>query len=164
MVEGNAYTLAKKLNMDDPHRFIDNAAIDLNNYRNSDYKLINTVNIHSIDIDEVAIIEKYEELKERYGNRINLDHEYKSKYVGKSDKGEAVFIYPKGIKIHKKYWIKEASIDTSNQIFMMDEMSGFDGSKPLYLFEGEKDVICSPLQGISFSAGATSIPKNINAL
>ena len=86
------------------------------------------------------------------------------KYVGKSDKGEAVFIYPKGIKIHKKYWIKEASIDTSNQIFMMDEMSGFDRSKPLYLFEGEKDAIRSPLQGISFSAGATSIPKNIDTL
>ena len=78
-------------------------------------------------------MKKYEELKERYGNRIKLGDNYKDKYVGKSDKGEAVFIYPKGIKIHKKYWIKEASIDTSNQIFMMDEMSGFDRSKPLLL-------------------------------
>ena len=39
--------------------------IDLNNYRNGDYKLINTVNNHSEDIVELAIIEKYEELKER---------------------------------------------------------------------------------------------------
>ena len=109
-------------------------------------------------------MEKYEELKERYGNRINLDHKYKINTLEKDDNGEAVFIYPKGIKIHKKYWIKEASMDTSNQIFMMDEMSGFDRSKPLYLFEGEKDAIRSPLQGISFSAGATSIPKNIDAL
>ena len=38
-------------------------------------------------------------------------------------------------------------MDTSNQIFMMDEMSGHDRSKPLYLFEGEKDAIRSPLQG-----------------
>ena len=150
--------------MDDPHQFIDTADKDSNNYRNVEYKPIKTVNNHSEDIGEIAIIEKYEELKERYGNRINLDHEYKSKYVGKSDKDEAVFLYPKGIKIHKKYWIKEASIDTSNQIFMIDEMSGFDRSKPLYLYEGEKDAIASKLKGVSFSCGATSIPKNVGRI
>ena len=68
------------------------------------------------------------------------------------DNGDDVFIYPKGIKIHKKYWIKEASTDTSNQIFMINEMSDFDGSKSLYLFEGEKDAIASKLQGVSFSS------------
>ena len=67
---------------------------------------------------------------------MDLGHSYKDKYVGKSDKDEDVFIYPKGIKIHKKYWIKEASTDTSNQIFMIDEMSDFDRSKPLHIFEG----------------------------
>ena len=44
--KGNAYTLAKKLNMDDPHQFIDTANIDSNNYRNIEYKLINTINNH----------------------------------------------------------------------------------------------------------------------
>ena len=113
------------------------------------------------DIDEIENMDKYKKLKERYGNRLKIDHKYKNKYIGKDDNGELVFIYPKGIKIHKKYWIKEASMDTSNQIFMMDEMSGFDRSKPLYLFEGEKDALASPLQGISFSAGAKSILCNI---
>ena len=47
---------------------------------------------------------------------------------------------------------------------MIDEMSDFDRSKSLYLFEGEKDAIRSSLQGVSFSCGATSIPKNIDAL
>ena len=46
---------------------------------------------------------------------------------------------------------------------MADEMSGFDKSR-LYLFEGEKDAISSPLKGVSFSCGATSIPDNIDAL
>ena len=73
-------------------------------------------------------------------------HTYHTHYYGRN-------------KIHKKYWIKEASTDTSNQIFMVDEMSAFDRSKPLYIFEGEKDALISELQGISFSAGATSIPK-----
>ena len=162
--KGNAYTLAKELNMDNPRQYIDSSTIDSNNYTSIEYKPINTIKSHSEGIDKVGIMEKYEELKERYGNRVELGHKYKDKYVGKDDDGNNVFIYPNGIKIHKKYWIKEASIDTSNQIFMVDEMSGFDRSKPLHIFEGEKDALISELQGISFSAGATSIPKNIDAL
>ena len=39
------------------------------------------------------------------------------------------------------------------------------GLSHCYLFEGEKDAIASKLlQGVSFSCGATSIPKNIDAL
>ena len=71
--KGNAYTLAKKLNMDDPHQFIDTASTDLNNYRNVEYKLINTVNIHSEGIDEIENTYKYKELKERYGKRLKID-------------------------------------------------------------------------------------------
>ena len=78
--KGNAYTLAKTLNMDDPHQFIDTANIDLNNYRNVEYKLINTVNNHSEGIDGIENMDKYEELKERYSNRINLGDNYKDKY------------------------------------------------------------------------------------
>ena len=159
--KGNAYTLAKTLNMDNPRQYINTYS---NNHISSEYKPINTIKNDSEGIDEIQIIRKYEKLKERYGNRMDLGHSYKDKYVGKSDKDEDVFIYPKGIKIHKKYWIKEASTDTSNQIFMIDEMSDFDRSKPLHIFEGEKDALASPLQGISFSAGATSIPKDISVL
>ena len=162
--KGNAYTLAKELNMDNPRQYIDSSFVCSNNYKSIEHKPINAIKSHSRGIDEVGIMKKYEELKERYGNRIKLGNNYKDKYVGKSDKGEAVFLYPTGIMIHKKYWIKEASIDTSNQIFMMDELSDFDNSKPLYLFEGEKDAIASKLQGISFSAGAGSIPKDISPL
>ena len=46
---------------------------------------------------------------------------------------------------------------------MMDEMSGFDKSKPLYLFEGEKDAIRSPLQNLILCR-CNIIPKNIDAL
>ena len=161
--KGNAYTLAKELNMDNPRQYIDSSTIDSNNHITVEYKPINTVKNDSEGIDEVGIMGKYEELKERYGDRVNLGDNYKDKYAGKDDNGEVVFIYPNGIKIHKKYWIKEASIDASNQIFMVDEMSGFDKSR-VYLFEGEKDAISSPLKGVSFSCGATSIPDNIDAL
>ena len=109
--------------MDNPRQYTDSSIVYSNNYKSIDYKPINTIKSHSRGIDEVGIMKMYEELKERYGNRIKLGDNYKDKYVGKSDKDEDVFIYPKGIKIHKKYWIKEASIDTSNQIFMMDELS-----------------------------------------
>ena len=70
--KGNAYTLAKTLNKDNPRQWIDSSTIDSNNYTSIEYKPINTIKSHSEGIDEVGIMEKYEELKERYGNRINL--------------------------------------------------------------------------------------------
>ena len=96
---------------------------------------------------------RYNELKERYGNRVELGHEYKDNYVGEDDNGKSVFFYPRGIKLHKEFWVDDCSIDKSCQIFMADEMSDFDKSR-LYLFEGEKDAISSPLKGVSFAAGA----------
>ena len=161
--KGNAYTLAKELNMDNSRQYIDSFIIDSNNQITIEDKPINTVKNDSEGIDEVGIMGKYEELKERYGNRVNLGDNYKDKYVGKSDLGEAVFIYPKGIKIHKKYWIKEASMDTSNQIFMVDELEHFDKNR-IYLLEGEKDALSSARPSVSFSCGASSIPKDITPL
>ena len=95
---------------------------------------------------------------------MELGHEYKDNYVGKDDNGKSVFFYPKGIKIHKEFWVDDCSIDKSCQIFMIEELSNFDKAKPLYIYEGEKDALASPLQGISFSAGAGSIPKDISPL
>ena len=38
---------------------------------------------------------RYNELKERYGNRVELGHEYTDNYVGKDDHGKSVqFISP----------------------------------------------------------------------
>ena len=162
---GNLYQLAERLNMDNPRQYIEPSTIDSNNHRTVEYKPITAVKSHSDGIGQVEIMKKYEELKERYGKRVELGHKYKDKYVGKDDNGDTVFIYPNGIKVHKKYWIKEASSDTSNQIFMIDELvEHFDTDEPLYIFEGEKDALASPLQGISFSCGATSIPKEIKII
>ena len=138
--------------------------IDSNNHITSENKLIRPLKSQNKQVDEVRIIEKYKRLKKRYGNRVNLGDNYKDKYVGKDDDGNTVFIYPNGIKIHKKCWIKKASTNSSNQIFMIDELEYFDTSKPLHIFEGEKDALASPFQGISFSCGATSIPNDIRIL
>ena len=161
---GNTYQFAERLNLPNPHQYIEPSTIDSKKHRTNGYEpnsALKNENEQAIDVGKMV---KYEELKKRYGNRVTLDHKYKNKYIGKDDDGNMVFIYPKGIKIHKKYWIKEASINSSNQIFMVDELAHFDTSKPLYIFEGEKDAIISPLQGISFSCGATAIPKNIKVI
>ena len=161
--QGNAYLLAKELNMENPRQYIDSSTIDSKNYISPPYEPINTLKSQNKEVHQVDKMNRYNELKERYGNRVELGHPYKDKYVGKDDDGNMVFIYSEGIKVHKKYWIPDASLNSSNQIFMADEMSGFDKSR-LYLFEGEKDAISSPLKGVSFSCGATSIPDNIDAL
>ena len=161
---GNTYQFAERLNLPNPHQYIEPSTIDSKKHRTNGYEpnsALKNENEQAIDVGKMV---KYEELKKRYGNRVTLDHKYKNKYIGKDDDGNMVFIYPKGIKIHKKYWIKEASVNSSNQIFMVDELAHFDTSKPLYIFEGEKDAIISPLQGISFSCGATAIPKNIKVI
>ena len=105
--KGNAYTLAKELNMDNPRQWIDSSTIDSNNYTSIEYKPINTIKSHSEGIDKVGIMEKYEELKERYGNRVNIDHKYKNKYIGKNDNGEAVFIYPKASRFIRSTGLKK---------------------------------------------------------
>ena len=158
---GNLYQLAERLNMSNKHEYI---KIQHGLHSSNVIKAINGIKKHSEGIDEIKIRRKYEMLKNLYGERVNLGDNYKNKYVGKDDKGNTVFIYPNGIKIHKKYWIKKVSIDSSNQIFMIDELMHFDKNKPLHIFEGEKDALASPLQGISFSSGCQSIPKDISAL
>ena len=161
--KGNVYLLAKELNMDNPHQWIDSANTYSNNSEIVQYEQNNNLKIDSVSMIEVKKKTKYNELKKRYGSRVNLGDNYKDKYVGKSDLGEDVFIYPKGIKIHKKYWIKEASMDTSNQIFMVDELEHFDKNR-IYLLEGEKDALSSARPSVSFSCGASSIPKDITSL
>ena len=161
---GNTYQFAERLKLPNPHQYIEPSTMDSKNYRTNGYEPNNVLKSEDRQVIEANKMVKYEILKERYGNRVILDHEYKNKYIGKDDDGNVVFIYPKGIKIHKKYWIKEASINSSNQIFMVDELAHFDTSNPLYIFEGEKDALASSLQGISFSAGAGATPDDISQL
>ena len=160
-MNGNAYTLAKLLNLDNPHQYID---VDSKNYTTNGYEPYSTPKCKVKDTDTAKKMQKYGELKKKYGDRVTLGESYKDKYIGKDDYGNIVFIYPKGIKVHKKYWITNASLDSSSQIFMADELSSFDKSKPLHIFEGEKDALTSPLQGVAFSSGAKSIPKDIQIL
>jgi KaiC/GvpD/RAD55 family RecA-like ATPase len=161
---GNIYQLAVALNMDNPHQYIPPSMMDSKKRRTNGHEPNNALkseNEQTIDVDKTV---KYVELKNRYGERVELEETYKNKYIGKNDNGETVFIYPKGIKIHKKYWIDDASLNKSCQIFMAEEMSSFDKSKPLIIYEGEKDAIASFKKGISFSAGAGAIPDDITPL
>ena len=161
---GNIYQLAVALNMDNPRQYIDSSTIGSKKHRTNGHEPNNALkseNEQTIDVDKTV---KYVELKNRYGERVELEETYKNKYIGKNDNGETVFIYPKGIKIHKKYWIDDASLNKSCQIFMAEEMSSFDKSKPLIIYEGEKDAIASFKKGISFSAGAGAIPDDITPL
>jgi len=162
--KGNAYLLALETNMRNPRQYIDDSTTYSKHYTTNGYEPKITLKGEDKESDEAEIVQKYEDLKKKYGDRVTLGHQYKDKYVGKDDNGETVFIYPNGIKVHKKYWVKNASSDTSNQIFMVDELDGFDKTKPLYIFEGEKDALISPLQGISFSSGCSAIPKNIKVI
>ena len=45
----------------------------------------------------------------------------------------ACFYLSKGKKDSNSFWIKEASTDTSNQIFMINEMSGFDNKLIVFI-------------------------------
>ena len=53
--------------MDDPHQFIETITEVQIITECVEYRLINTVNIHSEGIDEIENMNKYKELKERYG-------------------------------------------------------------------------------------------------
>ena len=102
---GNIYQLAVALNMDNPRQYIEPSTMDSKKHRTNGYEPNNALkseNEQTIDVDKTV---KYVELKNRYGERVELEETYKNKYIGKNDNGETVFIYPKGIKIHKKYWI-----------------------------------------------------------
>jgi hypothetical protein len=87
-------------------------------------------------------------------------------HLGMDDSGRLTFHYPNGIKHHKgkngeaPYW----DGDGHCQIFMEEKLKDYPADKPLYIFEGEKDALAAPFNGISFSAGAGSIPKDITPL
>lgn len=99
--KGNAYLLAAELNMNNPHRLIDSSTTYSKNYTSLLYEPINTLKSQKKEVHQVEKTTRYNELKERYGNRVELGHEYKDNYVGEDDNGKSVFFYPRGIKLHK---------------------------------------------------------------
>ena len=170
---GNVYQLAVALNMDNPRQYIEDSTIGSKNYRTNGYEAntpVKTENKRAIDVDKMVELEK---LKKRYGNNVkevsNGVAEWKRRYMGKDDDGRSVWFYPLAVKHHKgkdgkpPYW-NPKSIDKKCQIFMAEEMSSFDKSKPLIIYEGEKDALIGILQGISFSGGCGSIPEDISQL
>ena len=170
---GNTYQFAVRLNFPNSHQYIPPSTIESKKHRTNGYEpnsALKSENKQAIDIDKMV---ELEELKNRYRNNVkevsNGVAEWKRKYMGKDDDDRSVWFYDFAIKHHKgkdgkpPYW-NTKSIDKKCQIFMVDELAHFDTSKPLYIFEGEKDAIISPLQGISFSSGAKAIPKNIKVI
>ena len=158
--KGNAYTLAEILNMSNPRQYLSDYSPTIKNGHNGGISPPKT---------EVKRTDEIVMKQAKYTSQLPDDIKEKldfGDYMGMDDSGRLTFHYPNGIKHHKgkngeaPYW----EGDGSCQIFMEEEMSSFVKSKALYIFEGEKDALASSLQGISFSAGAGSIPDDITPL
>jgi len=165
---GNTYQFAERLKLPNPHQYIESSTVGSKNYRNGEYKLINTFKSEDTDVFQVDKIERLEQLKERYGkNHFRADSMIlgKDKFTGKDDDGKAVFFYEYGIKYHKcsPFWHPD-SLDKGLQIFMADLID--ENQDTLYICEGEKDAYNFPswLNAVCFSAGACSIPKDLSSI
>ena len=157
---GNAYTLAKILEMPNPNQYLDIPSTLMKNGHNESIRPPKTEIKRT---DEIAMKQA------KYTSQLPNDIKDKldsGEHLGMDDSGRLTFHYPNGIKYHKgkngekPYW----EGDGHCQIFMEERLTDYPADKPLYIFEGEKDAIVSPSKGISFSAGARNIPKDITIL
>ena len=155
--KGNAYLLAKALNMDNPERMINGEATQINGHITPKKREI------SADLSGIA---------DRYISNVPAQHlislpRLKKMKVGYTDDGLKVFNYldadgnVTGVKIHKSYW---EGGDKRCQIYGLNLLKDYDRSQPLIICEGETDMLVCPNQAISFSAGAGSIPEDISPL
>jgi len=158
--KGNAYTLAKILEMPNPNQYLNIPPTLMKNGHNGGIRPPKT---EIKPTDEIAMKQA------KYTSQLPNDIKDKldsGEHLGMDDSGRLTFHYPNGIKHHKgkngeaPYW----DGDGHCQIFMEERLSGFAPDKPIYIFEGEKDALAAPFNGISFSAGAGSIPKDISHL
>ena len=158
--KGNAYTLAKILEMPNPNQYLNIPSTLMKNGHNEPIRPPKTEIKRT---DEIAMKQaKYtSQLPEDIKDKLDS-----GEHLGMDDSGRLTFHYPIGIKHHKgkngeaPYW----DGDGHCQIFMEEKLKDYPADKPLYIFEGEKDALVSPFTGISFSAGAGSIPKDISPL
>ncbi len=155
-MSGNANQFTKGLSLENPKQYMSK----VNNGHNKKTIPVNTGKKRSDDIAKN---------KSRYASQLSDEIKqklYSTEYVGMDDTNRLTFHYPYGIKHHKgcngenPYW----EGDGHCQIFMEDRAKGYPTDKPIYIFEGEKDALVAPFNGISFSAGAGSIPKDITIL
>ena len=158
--KGNAYTLAKILEMPNPNQYLNIPSTLMKNGHNEPIRPPKT---EIKPTDEIAMKQA------KYTSQLPNDIKDKldsGEHLGMDDSGRLTFHYPNGIKHHKgkngeaPYW----DGDGHCQIFMEEILSSFKPDKPIYIFEGEKDALAAPFNGISFSAGAGSIPKDISHL
>ncbi len=165
---GNMYTLAKSLNLSNPEQYLTSDSKESSAPRNGE--------IRPLIIEDVPSImpsSKLEKLKSKF--YAQLPQELVDNFnthdgcIGVDDNHRLTFHYPDGIKHHKgvngekPYW-HESSTNRSCQIFLEHRLDSYPKDKPLYILEGEKDTMATPLNCVSFSAGAGSIPTSITAL
>jgi len=151
---GNAYLLAKHLNLDNPERMI-NGEPSLKKPRITPKKPQIRVGLDDIAAEYIARVPE-----EHKKSLPKLD----LMKVGYTEDGLKVFNYLDvngtitGIKIHKSYWVEG---NKSCQIYGLNLLSKYNKNKPLMICEGETDMLVCPSNAISFSAGAGSIPEDI---
>ena len=159
--KGNAYQFAVEMNHSNPSEWINENIKQPPNHQS---------------VMKPAKTNLFDKAKE-YQKNLSVDWIKESSVameipVGEDKQGRLTFPYfdeegkVKGIKHHKgkngesPYWEGNGSC----QIFLEHKLVEYSKDKPLYIFEGEKDVIVSPLDGVAFSAGAGSIPIDISPL
>ncbi len=154
---GNAYLLAKHLNLDNPEKMINGEPLQKNAH---------------IPPKKREIKANLGDIAQEYIERVPLEHinslpKLKHMKVGYTEDGLKVFNYldkdgnVTGIKIHKSYWVEG---DKSCQIYGLNLLAKYSRSKPLMICEGETDMLVCPSNSISFSAGAGSIPEDISPI
>tara|TARA_B100000676_G_C18055627_1_gene834207 strand:- start:320 stop:2296 length:1977 start_codon:yes stop_codon:yes gene_type:complete len=160
--KGNAITMAKALNHDNPYKFIEN---NENGHIRRDRPLKSENRKPTMTIDEV------EKKKEMFFDNLNdnvkaISRKWECDF-GITDDGRHTYHYANAIKVHKckktskqPYWI---GIDKHCQIFGLTRV---DLTKPVIIFEGEKDVVNMDgvINAITFSHGAGTIPKDLSIL
>ena len=160
--KGNAITMAKALNHDNPYKFIEN---NENGHIRRDRPLKSEKRKPTMTIEEV------EKMKEQFYDNLSEKEKRKSdargKDFGRTNDGRLAFFYPTAIKVHKcpktdksPYWL---GIDRHCQIYSLNNV---DLTKPITIIEGEKDCVnlCGMINEISFSHGAGKVPDDLSAL
>ena len=160
----NAYSYAKEQGFDNPHQYIKNDEY----YEYKPSTPLKSENKGTL-MTEIDI----EARKEEYFNNLPQNQKEESKVLGKdwglTKDRDLVFFYPNAIKVHKAgkdkktYWLRNNKDDAICQIFGSNRI---DKTKPVYIFEGEPDVIVvrGLYNAISFSHGAGMIPQDVSIL
>ena len=165
--KGNAYYYAKDMNVPNPHQYI----LDDSNGYKEQYQQNVDLRVNSTESTE-NLIQMMNEFKSNLKKNMDIfpqklwDKSLIDKYGIGIDKND-VWAYAyydskkilQGIKIHKSRTIGDGKC----KWYIADNIATFDRNKPLYICEGEKDVLAllsHNYQAITQTAGATSIPKD----